>query len=299
MTHPMDRADPESINETTRGAVAADRAHLAAAERVALPRRESPRGRLERGWRWLRNRQSGPLPRLQRVGSVLRSTAAERRPFRELPDALLTALLAPVRISAKPSPPSPPRDWAPERTAAAARLAAAAVRIAGLKPKDLRLALIADADDMVALEAAFRVVAIRPDDWATVLETAETGGELPELLVVTSAIDGNQGAWANRIVWTPHPDFFLQRDLRALVAWFAVRDRPSIFISREAGSHAIRRWADAASLFDVVLALDDTTVAAYTAVPDRRGIGALPSKAGASVDAVLLAAAETGFGTAA
>ncbi|HET9436066.1 MAG TPA: hypothetical protein VFO50_04355 [Candidatus Limnocylindrales bacterium] len=263
MTDPADRPEPGSINEATRRAVAADRARVVAAEQAARRRRGSVAGRLDRGLRWLRNRQSGPLPRLRRVGGVAWRTIRGREPWRQLPEALATALLAPVRIAGKPSPPPPPRDWGPERAAATARLAAFAARRDLVRP---RVAVIADAAELDAFRTDWALVVIRPEDWAAVL-----AAEPPDLLVVDAARNGNGGAWAYRIAWTAHPDAFGQRDLRALVGWCTARSIPAIFRAPGGGVATVRDWSDVARYFDLVLAPDAEARAGYESLPDRRG----------------------------
>jgi hypothetical protein len=250
-------------------------------------------GRLARALRWLLNRESGPVPRARRVGGVLRATAREGGPWRSLPEALATAVLAPVRRSAPSAPPAPPRDWAPERTAAAARLAAAAARLGASRPADLRLAVIADKPDLVGLaKAAGRVIAIRPEDWLADLDAAIAVGQGPDLLLVTSARTGNGGAWTYRICWYAHPDSFLHRDLRALLDWCAERGIPSVFLARR-GTDAtdavdlVRDFGDAALLFDLVLAPDPATAAAFSELPGRRGAGVRVPAAGADLAATL------------
>lgn len=243
-------------------------------------------GLVARGWRWLRNRESGPWPRLRRVAGVLRSTVRDRGPWRSLPEALATALLAPVRRSRPPAPPAPPRDWAPERTAAAERLAAAGIRLAGVRPRDLRVAAIADAEDLAVLTAACRVTPIRPEDWALELEAATAAGSGPDVLLVTSARRGNGGAWTYRIGWYAHSDSLLHRDLRALTDWCAEHGIPSVFVAG-VEPEVVRDFGDAAASFDLVLARDAATAAAFEALPGRRGAGVAVAPAGPGPRATL------------
>ena len=165
MTDPAERPEPGSISEAAGRAVQADRARVEAAAQAARRRRSSVAGRLDRGLRWLRNRQTGPLPRLRRVAGVLRSTARNRDSWRALPDALATALLAPVRVASKPPPPRPPRDWSPQRAAARDRLARRAALLTGTGGSRRRLAVIADGTDLEAWTRVHDLVAVRPEDW--------------------------------------------------------------------------------------------------------------------------------------
>lgn len=284
MTDPTERPDPGSINEATRQVVEADRARVLGAEEAARRRRGSLRGRSERIWRWLRNRQSGPLPRLRRVGSVLKATVRGRGPWRQLPEALATALLAPVRLPGKPSPPRPPRDWTREREEARLRLARAAERLRDREPARLRVAVIADDPELARLREVLDLDELRPEDWAEVLDAGLAAGSCPDLLLVTTARNGNGGAWTYRIAWTAHPDGILHRDLEALTKWCAAHDVPTVFATTEAGPTFAATWGDAARLFDLVLVPDPTIAAVVDERPDRRGIGARLVPLGAAAD---------------
>ncbi|MEO7664894.1 MAG: hypothetical protein ABIV26_07180 [Candidatus Limnocylindrales bacterium] len=247
-------------------------------------------GNLGRRARWIVDRRTGLPPRLRRVAGVVRATVRDRGPVRELPERLLTALLAPVRVAA-PGEASPiPRDRSAERRAASERLTATAARLADREPASLRLAVIADEALLAELGGAARVTAIRPEDWAIELDALEAAGDGPDLLVVTTTRHGNGGAWTHRIAWTASSDWFLMHDLRALVGWFAARDRAAVFVVTEPGSAAVPLWTDAAAHFDLVLVPDAATGAAYDANPDRRGVSARLSRGGASVAAILAAA---------
>ncbi|MBI2776431.1 MAG: hypothetical protein HYX57_04070 [Chloroflexi bacterium] len=283
MTDPTERPDPGSINEATREAVEADRARVIGAN-AAARRRGSLRGRSERIWRWLRNRQSGPLPRIHRVGSVLKATFHARGPWRQLPEALATALLAPVRLPGKPPPPARPRDWTREREGARLRLVRAAERLRDRDPASLRLAVIADAPELARLSEVHDLDELRPEDWADVLDAGLAAGSCPDLLLVTTARNGNGGAWTYRIAWTAHPDGILHRDLDALTNWCAAHDVPTVFATTEAGPAFDAIWGDAARLFDLVLVPDATIAAAVDERPDRRGTGARLAPVGLAAD---------------
>jgi hypothetical protein len=290
MPDPTKRPAEGSINEATLRAVQADRARVEAAGRAAR-RRMSAIGRAYRLARWLRNRQSGPLPRLRRVGRVVRSTLRGETPWRAAPDGFLTALLAPVRPPGAPPPPRPPRDWGPDRAAAAARLAAAADRLESVPLADLGVAAIADAPELEALTRACRVIPLRPEDWASELERAGEDGAVPTLLLVTSARNGNGGAWRYRIGWYAHPDSLLLRDLDALTRWCSARGIATLFVLTEMGNGPARLagWTDAARLFDLVLVAGDALVAEVEALPDRRGAGAVRLPDGDAPAAILRA----------
>jgi hypothetical protein len=134
------------------------------------------------------------------------------------------------------------------------------------------VAVIADRIALESYRLDWDVVTIRPEDWAMVLTVAP-----PDLLVVDSATDANGGAWTYRIAWTAHPDFFLQRDLGALVGWCAARAIPTVFRARDEGDTSVGVWADAARLFDLVLTSDEVAASAYGSLADLRGVvGRIP-----------------------
>jgi len=248
-------------------------------------------GPLSRASRRLRDRQTGALPRLRRVAGVFRATIRDRGPWRSLPEAIANALLAPVRHSAPAASPRPPRDWAPERAAAATRLAATATRLAKVAPRDIRVAAIADASDLGAITVACHATAVRPEDWAMVLAAASASGAAPDLLLVTSARNGNGGAWTYRIGWYAHPDSFLHRDLRALVEWCAERGIPSVFAARDEPD-VVRDFGDAAALFDLVLAANEATAEDLRDLPARHGAGIRVPSSGADLRAALASVPE-------
>lgn len=281
MTQPSGRPaepdDPRSVSERTRRLVEQERRRREAAEEAARRRARSPIGRVVRGIRWLRNRQTGPLPRLRRMGGVLRDAVRQRRRLRDLPSDLLSAALAPVRVRGTSAAPRPPRTWDGERAAARRRLARAGrvpLELAALA--DLRVAAIAD--DLLAdlLREICEPALLRPEDWRAELEARP-----PHLLLVESSWRGNGGAWQYRIARHAHPDSLLRRDLRALVGWCAAHDVPSVFWDT-AGEPATDRFVDAAALFDLVAAPDEDAAARHREQPDRRGAGivVLPAPAG-------------------
>lgn len=226
------------------------------------------------GWRWLWNRQTGPVPRIRLAAGVLASSVKERGRWRSLPIDFATALLAPIRVPGPPAPPVTARDWSPERTAAAARLRQAAQRWATGEPEISSFAVIAEAGDLAVWGRSSGLIELRPEDWAVVLEHAEAAGTLPNALLVTSTNAGNHDAWAYRLGQIAHPDAFLQHDVAALVAWFAGRGLPSIFLVTDHGADAVAEWGSVARLFDLVLAPSETVAAGFSARPDRQGIEA-------------------------
>ena len=243
-------------------------------------------GPLSRASGRLRRGRATALPRLRRVADAVRTTVRDGGPWGSLPEALATAALAPVRRSGPPSAPRPPRDWSPERAAAAERLAAAADRLALLPPRDVRVAAIADAADLAALHAACDVTAVRPEDWAAQLSGPPGSSALPDLLLVTSAEEGNGGAWTYRIGWYGHPDSLLQRDLRALVEWCAARGIPSLFAVRDRPD-VVRAFGAAAALFDLVVTSDDAIVEDLLELPARRGAGVRASHLAAGLGTLM------------
>ena len=236
------------------------------------------------GWRWLRNRRTGPVPRIRLAAGVLASSVKERGRWRSLPIDLATALLAPIRVPGPPPPPVAARDWSPERTAAGARLRQAAQRWATGQPEISPFAVIADADDLADWGRSSRLIELRPEDWAVVLEHGEAAGTLPDALLVTSTSAGNHGAWAYRLGQVAHPDAFLQHDVAALVAWFAGRGLPSIFLVTDHGADAVADWGSVGRLFDLVLAPSETVAAGFSARSDRQGmearVGSRPAEIG-------------------
>ncbi len=286
--------DSHEITARTRVAVEAERARELAAARAARQRRRSPAGRAERALRWLRNRRTGPLPRIRRMARVVLLLTREPRSLPSFPAALLEAARLPRREASPTS--VAPRSYAAEREAARRRLRYLSRAVAGVPGDDLvglRLALIADERLAHDLAATCETVSVRPEDWRAVL-----GARPPHLLVVESAWRGNGGAWQYRIAWYAHPDALLLPDLTALLAWCAQHDVPSVFWDTCGGAD-VDRFRAAAARFDLILAPDDASAAWYAELPERRGAGvavqARPAGRGAAREAVRAVARLTGL----
>jgi hypothetical protein len=245
--------------------VDADRAQELAAEQAAVRHRRSLRGRAERLGRWLRNRQTGPRPRLRRMARVTVDGLRDPRSLPWLPAALVEAARGSRVSEARPAAVTI-RSYAAEREAARRRLAGGGSGRA-VDPGGLRVALIADERLGDYLEAACRPIRVRPEDWQAQLAAAT-----PDLLLVESAWQGNGGAWQYRIAWYAHPEALLQRELRGLVAWCAARDVPTVFWDT-AGLPYLRRFRDAACQFDLIVVPDGAAASAYASLSERRGAG--------------------------
>ena len=239
-------------------------------------------------WHRLRDRETGLVPRIRLAVGVLASSVGDRRQWRSLPIDFATALLAPIRVPGPPAPPMAARDWSPEREAAGARLRRAAQRWANERTARPAFAVIADDDDLAAWGRSGCLIEVRPEDWAVVLERTEAAGSPLGALLVTSTRAGNHGAWAFRLGAVAHPDAFLERDVAALVAWFADRGLPSIFLVTDDRPGAATDWGAVGRLFDLVLAPSEDLARALSARPDRRGIEARVSTA-AGLEDVLAA----------
>lgn len=250
----------------SRAALAVDREAERAAEREALRHRRSLAGRLERVTRWLRDPRSGPAVRLRRIGRVIVDVGRSPRAMPALPAALLAAARMPP-IGAGLPPPRPPRSLEPERAAARGRLAAFDQLAAVTPPRRLRIALIGDAPLAAWFGESCTVIAVRPEDWRDTL-----GPSPPDLVVVGSALYGDDGAWQYHVAWYAHPDALLLRDLRALLTWSAEAGIASIFWDTQ-GAAGVRRFRASAALCDLIVAADPAAVAAYAALTDRRGAG--------------------------
>jgi hypothetical protein len=200
--------------------------------------------------------------------------ARSPRALPALPGALLAAARLPP-IGAGLLPARPSRSLEPERAAARDRLIAFDRAVVDAA-RPLRVALIADEALSARVAATCEATAIRPEDWRAMLTAAA-----PDVLVIGSAWYGNGGAWQYRVGWYAHPDALLLPDLRALLAWCGEARVPSIFWDT-GGARTVPRFGDAAGLCDLILAGDAATVAAYRALPARRGAGVVLETAEAS-----------------
>ena len=132
-------------------------------------------------------------------------------------------------------------------------------------PSTLTVALVADEPLALALGPECHTICLTPENWQSVLAARR-----PDLLLVESAWRASAGAWQYRIPWYGHPTSIGLVDLRALTAWCASNDVPSVFWDT-AGPVGRGRFDEAASLFDVILTTDACALAHYDVLPTRRG----------------------------
>ncbi|HMJ79848.1 MAG TPA: hypothetical protein VK592_02255 [Candidatus Dormibacteraeota bacterium] len=218
--------------------------------------------------RWVRNRQTGPLPRMRRMVRVMREIVRQPQLLPALPAELLRAALAPVRLATIPSASALPPDWTAARAAARERLARLeAPAGVALAADRLRVAFVADTPLAANLSGACDGIALRPEDWQATLATRPL-----DMLLVESAWAGNGGTWQYRIAWYAHPDSILLRDLKALLAWCAERAVPSVFWDRASRVDG-DRFREAAVRFDLIVTADPGRASWYRGSADRRGAG--------------------------
>ncbi len=214
---------------------------------------------------WTRERVAR-LGRPFRVWLAIRRVALNPRSIVRLPVELGRALiepLEPIRI--------PPRPVAPEHVRDEAR---AAVRAATLErwlhPEPLRplaglrVAIIADRPLIDGLAPECHLVELRPDRWRSQMEV-----ERPDLLLVSSARDGNGGSWRYRVATHAYRPSIGLPDLAALTAWCTANGVPTVFWNVDDPVQT-DRFAEAAAMFDWIFTVDPGSVDAYLALPLRR-----------------------------
>jgi hypothetical protein len=96
-------------------------------------------------------------------------------------------------------------------------------------------------------------------DWQADLEAFE-----PDFLLVESAWRGNDDRWRYCVGSYAGAEYRGLPQLRALVAWFRDRGLPTVFWNKEDPVH-FDKFAEAASLFDLVYTSDENSVERYRA----------------------------------
>ena len=214
-------------------------------------------------------RQLWGLGRVVRVAMTIRRAARNPRSIPSFPSELWRALRAPldpIRI--------PTRSAEGSRVAGEVRTSVAQAILERernpspvRRPRDLRVAIVADQRLIDGFGAACRIVELRPDHWREQLEA-----EQPDLLIVGSAWQGNGGAWRYRVATHAHPLSIGLRDLTAVTNWCTTHGVPTVFWNTE---DPIRtdRFFEAASRVDWIFTVAPTRVDAYRAVARRLAAG--------------------------
>jgi spore maturation protein CgeB len=122
---------------------------------------------------------------------------------------------------------------------------------------DLRVAAVLDDMSLTCFGMECNIAAPTPADWRERLEDHR-----PHLLLVESAWKGNRGSWEYRIGKYARPESQGLPDLVAMVSWCRSAGIPAVFWNKEDPVH-FDRFAEAASLFDVVFTSDGAITDRY------------------------------------
>jgi hypothetical protein len=134
----------------------------------------------------------------------------------------------------------------------------------------LRIASILDEMSAACFAPECELVSLTLEGWREQLDERP-----PDLLLVESAWNGNDGEWQYRIGQYPRRDLAGLPALRALVDGCHQRGIPTAFWNKEDPVH-FDRFAEAASLFDHVFTTDVRCVERYRALPGERSVAPLP-----------------------
>jgi SAM-dependent methyltransferase len=194
-----------------------------------------------------------------------------RRPFRRTRQASAERPAGGEEESA-PSPPSGAHGQAPTPRTGTVRAKPAPKRPPRVLPPGGRLRVAAILDEMSA--ACFApecdLIPLTLESWREQLDDRD-----PDLLLVESAWNGNDGEWQYRIAKYPRKDLLGLPALRTLLDGCRERGIPTAFWNKEDPVH-FDRFAEAASLFDHVFTTDGNCVERYRALPGERTVAVLP-----------------------
>lgn len=170
----------------------------------------------------------------------------------------LSAPAAPAAPAAPVQEVKPPAPQLPEKTPG----------------KRLKVASVLDvfSDSCFAVECD--LIRIRPDNWEALLDS-----EKPDMLLVESAWNGNNGAW-QYLIGTYGGS---SRDtLRALISGCKARKIPTVFWNKEDPPH-FDKFVEAASLFDFVFTTDENCLPRYREMCGHDRVFALPFAAAPTI----------------
>ncbi|MET0304804.1 MAG: glycosyltransferase [Solirubrobacterales bacterium] len=178
-----------------------------------------------------------------------------RRPFRRTPRAAGAAEVS----ATDDADPAPPSVSVAERR-----------RPARSQGDPLRVASILDEMSAACFGPECELVPLSFEHWRDQLDERQ-----PDLLLVESAWNGNDGEWQYRIAQYPRRDLAGLPALRELLDGCRERGIPTAFWNKEDPVH-FDRFLEAASLFDHVFTTDSRCVERYRELPGERSVAALP-----------------------
>jgi spore maturation protein CgeB len=119
---------------------------------------------------------------------------------------------------------------------------------------ELKIGAILDPFSYACFEPECTLISFTPDNWADVLEQHAI-----DFLLVESAWEGNEGAWAYRI---EHLSFPPDEQLNLLLEYCRVKCIPTVFWNKEDPS-SFDRFIKTAAKFDFIFTTDDNCVEKY------------------------------------
>ncbi|WP_102026477.1 CgeB family protein [Salirhabdus sp. Marseille-P4669] len=132
--------------------------------------------------------------------------------------------------------------------------------------KELRIACILDDFSYQAFKYDANLISFKPENWFEVLKT-----ELPHMLLVESAWQGNGGAWQYKIA---KYNIDQGSELDELLKWCKQNNIPTIFWNKEDPIH-FERFIDTASKFDFIYTSDENCVERYKEVTGNDNVFSL------------------------
>jgi hypothetical protein len=236
---------------------------------------ESARARLSADAAELeRTRQQLARTRARKVLRAVDAVGAARRDRRRL-KALPRTLLEVARDpgsggdgrTAAGKPTARPADVGPPRA-----LDATPARSVG-RLGDLKVAAVLDTFSAGCFGSEASVdLELAPGGWRE-----RVTDQRPDLLLVESAWQGNDGRWQYQVGSYAYPETVGLPALVALLRWCREHDVPTVFWNKEDPVH-FDKFREAAGLFDVILTTDADRIEPYQQLPGSRAgrVGALP-----------------------
>ncbi|RWZ59081.1 hypothetical protein EQV77_09020 [Halobacillus fulvus] len=144
------------------------------------------------------------------------------------------------------------------------------VRSAPKNVTDIKMACIFDEFTTTCYQEEVELITFTPDNWETVLTE-----NIPDVLMVESAWQGNNGAWQYKIGKYNNAD---QSSLFDVLEWCQSNDVPTVFWNKEDPIH-FHKFVDTAKLFDYIFTTDALMIPKYQEAAGHENVFALPFSA--------------------
>jgi spore maturation protein CgeB len=133
--------------------------------------------------------------------------------------------------------------------------------------KELKMAVIFDEFTTASYKEECKLITFTPENWLEVLTN-----DKPDLLMVESAWNGNNGTWNKRVGYYGEENM---KPLFELIRWCNANNVPTVFWNKEDPVH-FNRFIETAKRFDYIFTTDENMVPHYQEQAGHKNVYALP-----------------------